>query len=102
MQGDSCRLIDWDTVGLASPERDLWMFDDGTGTTFDGYIERTGYRVDMNRISLYRMMWTLSDIAAFTADLRSPHGDTVNARFSLWALDHAVKGTASPPYRFSM
>lgn len=66
--GDGYVLIDWDTVAIAPPERDLWMLPD----------EAT----DPNRVHFFRLTWTLADIAAFTSALRSSHrknADTVKA-----------------------
>jgi spectinomycin phosphotransferase len=66
-------LIDWDTVALAPPERDLWMLDDGRGDSLAPYREATGQAVDDTAIALYRLAWTLTDLAAFVSLLRSGH-----------------------------
>ena len=63
---DGLRLIDWDTVALAEPERDLWMLDDGSGAL----------DVDRTAIEFYRLAWTMSDIASFTDMFRRPHERT--------------------------
>jgi spectinomycin phosphotransferase len=76
--GDELFLIDWDTVGLAPPERDLWMFDDGSADGLDPYIKATGNDIDTTAIALYRLTWTLADLAAFVAVLRSPHQNTAD------------------------
>src|SRR6185437_11811130 len=52
-------LIDWDTVGLAPPERDLWMVATETGAELRRYTELTGRPVDMAAIELYRLRWAL-------------------------------------------
>lgn len=85
-------LVDWDTVGLAPPERDLWMFDDGSPTILAPYTEASGRVVDDTAISLFRLAWTLSDIAAFTALFRSDHGRNQGAEKSLRALTESLVG----------
>jgi spectinomycin phosphotransferase len=68
------RLIDWDTVALSQPERDLWMLEDDSGGSLAAYTNETGRAVDGTAIALYRLAWRLTDIALFTALLRSHHG----------------------------
>jgi spectinomycin phosphotransferase len=71
-------LIDWDTVALAPPERDLWMLDGGTGDEAAIYAEETGHRVDDVAVDFFRLVWDLKDLAETLTILRSPHGDTVD------------------------
>jgi len=71
--GNGLALIDWDTVALAPPERDLWMLDDGAPGALARYSQLTGLRPDSDAISFYRLMWTLYDIASYTGDLRAAH-----------------------------
>lgn len=66
-------LIDWDTVALAPPERDLWMLDDVTHAAFATYTAATGRPVNYDAIRLYRLTWVLNDIASFVGRLRSGH-----------------------------
>jgi spectinomycin phosphotransferase len=96
---DGVLLVDWDTVGLAPPERDLWMFDDGSPNPFAPYTEASGRVVDDAAISLFRLAWTLSDIAAFTALFRSDHEGNQGAEKSLRALaDSLVGAGTTEPY----
>jgi len=67
------RLIDWDTVALAMPERDLWAFDDGTPESLQSYIEATGRNVDTRALTFFRIAWDLEDIAASLVVFRAPH-----------------------------
>jgi spectinomycin phosphotransferase len=62
--GESHVLVDWDTVALAPPERDLWMLVDE---------DVTGHELDEVAVSFFRLRWDLDDIVAFTDELRSPH-----------------------------
>ena len=92
-------LVDWDTMGLAPPERDLWMFDDGSPNDLMPYTEASGRLVDDTAISLFRLAWTLSDIAAFTALFRSDHGRIRGAEKSLRSLADSLVGALSTrPY----
>ncbi len=54
-------LVDWDTVALAPPERDLWMLVDD---------DRHDAALDF-----FRLTWDLKDIAEYLNVLRSPHGE---------------------------
>ena len=66
-------LIDWDTVGLALPERDLWMVPGDDAGVDDRYAELTGRRVSSAALQLYKMRWSLDDIALAIRDFRAPH-----------------------------
>jgi spectinomycin phosphotransferase len=93
-------LVDWDTVALASPERDLWMLDDGSADSLALYRQVTGRPVDYSAISCYRLAWTLADLAAFTTLLRSEHQrdqDTEKAWRALnEVLDIGLSAGAAP------
>ena len=69
-------LIDWDTVALAPPERDLWMVATETGDELHRYTELTGRPVDATALELYRLRWALDDLSCFVRDLRAPHRRT--------------------------
>ena len=93
-------LIDWDTVGLARPERDLWWVigdpGDPAGTSDEGrrYTEATGRAIDPDALSFYRIRWTLDDLADFTQQLRAGHADTEDARAAWQALTATVAAAA--------
>ncbi|MGW1279365.1 phosphotransferase family protein [Streptomyces tsukubensis] len=71
-QGDRRLLLDWDTAGLAVPERDLWLVarDD---TDLGLYEELAGRRPDPGALALYRLRWRLEDLDDFLVRFRSPH-----------------------------
>ena len=100
--GEEFLLIDWDTVALAPPERDLWMLDDGTATALAAYTDVTGRTADAVTIGYYRLAWRLADLAACTRVLKSPHqrdGNTERAWASLQiVLDQGPTGW-NGPYR---
>ncbi|MFI6733325.1 phosphotransferase [Nonomuraea sp. NPDC050451] len=87
-------LVDWDTVGLAAPERDLWLVardaDDLTR-----YADATGRTPDPAALELYRLRWALDDVAEFVEWFRSPHGRTPDAEESWDALTGTLKSLAS-------
>jgi spectinomycin phosphotransferase len=70
--GDGLLLIDWDTVGLAVPERDLWLVlgDDGDEAL------RYGRSVDPDALGFYRLRWALDDLCCFLEQFRAPHRRT--------------------------
>jgi spectinomycin phosphotransferase len=72
MSEDGLRLIDWDTVGLAVPERDLSVVS-ANPADLVGYTQATGRALDPAALALYRLRWHLVDVAEFVAWLRVPH-----------------------------
>lgn len=60
-------LVDWDTVALAPPERDLWML---TGA---GMEEQYGLGVNGAALDYFRLAWDLKDLAEYLNVLRAPH-----------------------------
>ncbi|WP_412538318.1 phosphotransferase [Longispora sp. K20-0274] len=69
-------LVDWDTVRLAPPERDLWLLAADADDVLAGYTRATGRPVDPSALALYRLWWDLADIAGYVAELRGPHRGT--------------------------
>ncbi|HEY3723736.1 MAG TPA: aminoglycoside phosphotransferase family protein [Acidimicrobiia bacterium] len=76
---DGLVLIDWDTVALAAPERDLALIvtDDEDG---ERYQQATGHTVDGDAITLYRLRWYLDDLASAVRMFRHPHRATADTR----------------------
>ena len=90
-------LIDWDTVGLAPPERDLWMVATETGAELRRYTELTGRPVDMAAIELYRLRWALDDLSCFVRDLRAPHRRTPGTEHAWQALKLTITDITTHP-----
>jgi len=67
-------LVDWDTVALAPPERDLWML---SGT---GMEEHYGRDVNSAALEYFRLSWDLKDLAEYLNVLRAPHSDNEDTR----------------------
>lgn len=97
------RLIDWGTVQLAPPERDLWMLTTAfTGMLGEGpigdddevlarYARLTGRVASAAGLALYRRWWELADVAVYVGDLRGPHGDGADAAAALTYLGGYLK-----------
>jgi spectinomycin phosphotransferase len=78
-------LIDWDTVGLAAPERDIALIADHPADV-DRYQEAAGRAIDPAVITLYRLRWYLDDLSSAIVMLRGPHQDTADTRQWLAAV----------------
>ena len=87
-------LIDWDTVGLGPPERDLWMVVSQTGES-RRYADLTGREVDQARLELYRLRWALDDICAFVSRLRTEHDHRADPEHAWMALKQTVAQAAT-------
>jgi spectinomycin phosphotransferase len=83
------RLVDWDMIALARPERDLWwvISDDHDAAR---YARRTGWAVNQDALALYRLRWGLDDIAEFLSEIRSPHQETADTLTSWAALQETL------------
>lgn len=92
---DGLVLIDWDTVAMAPPERDLWMLDDGTDEGLQAYTEATGHAIDRSALDFYRLAWLVTDVAAFTTELRRPHADDANTGHAWRALETTGESLSS-------
>jgi spectinomycin phosphotransferase len=86
--GAETLLIDWDTVGLAPPERDLWwVISDIGGEEARRYTRATGRPVDQGALALYRLRWALDDLSIFVRRLRRRHSRTADAEHALRAIE---------------
>lgn len=70
---DGWRLIDWDTVLRAQPERDLWTLDPGDGSVLAAYEAATGVAPRPDMLELFRVRWEVADLAAAASRFRAPH-----------------------------
>jgi len=88
--GTGTMLIDWDTVGLAPPERDLWMIAGNTGEELRHYTTATGRAIDPAALTFYRLRWALDDMSAFLARLRAARQRTADAEHAWRALRETI------------
>jgi spectinomycin phosphotransferase/16S rRNA (guanine(1405)-N(7))-methyltransferase len=71
---DGWRLIDWDTVRIAPPERDLWLL----GGDLTAYTDATGVEVLPEMLTLFRLRWDIADLAVEVDRFRRPHAGDAN------------------------
>lgn len=88
--GESRVLVDWDTVALAPPERDLWLVlsDDQEEATI--YADATGHEVDQTALDFFRLTWDLKDLATYLDVLRAPHRDNEDTAQALQGVKNCV------------
>jgi spectinomycin phosphotransferase len=90
--GTETMLIDWDTVGAAPPERDLWWIAKDSGdAAARRYAEATGRPVDRDALAFYRLRWALDDLSIYTHELRAPHHRTADTERAWRALKITVE-----------
>jgi len=80
-------LIDWDTAGLALPERDLWDVAKPGSAEAAHYTGLTGRPVDPAAVEAYRIRWALDDIRLAVREFRGPHERTPDTELS-WTTLH--------------
>jgi len=80
------KIVDWDTVLLAPPERDLWRLAQEDASMLRAYADATGTAPNQWLVDLYRIRWDLAEIASFAAEFRKPHEDTEDGRKALEIL----------------
>ena len=94
-------LVDWDTVALGRPERDLWMFAGGDRATADlvtTYANLTGVKLDADALAAYRLLWALADVASFINQLRGEHERVADTERALVALQLIFGQYEPAPY----
>jgi len=92
------RLVDWDTVALSRPERDLWMLDDGSPGSLHVLEELTGQTISAPAMRFYQLAWSLSDIASFAGLFRSPHRASTWLAQKFTGFQRLLAGEPSRPY----
>lgn len=86
-------LIDWDTVSIAPPERDLWALAEQDPEILDQYTARTGIALNDDALALYSLGWDLTDISLYIAEFRRPHAETDDTRAAWNNLRHSLDPT---------
>jgi Phosphotransferase enzyme family len=84
-------LVDWDTVLLAPPERDLWDIAGDDQSLLDRYTGATGVQIDPEALALYRLWCDLAEISEYLTLFRAPHGDTADTAEAWENLRHFLR-----------
>ena len=92
------RLIDWDTVLVAPPERDLWNLDPGDGSILAAYASATGITPVPELLELYRLGWDVKDVAYDVARFSRPHAGTAEDDKTWVLLSSLVRRLAYGTY----
>ncbi len=88
---DGWRLIDWDTVKVSLPERDLWLL----GGDLSGYTAATGTPVRPEMLELFALRWVLVDLALGVDRFRRPHTGSPDDVQSWRILQDTVAGISA-------
>ncbi|QDP95958.1 phosphotransferase [Microlunatus elymi] len=66
-------LIDWDTVRVGPPARDVWML-----PSAQEYAARTGRSVPQQHLDHYRLVWDLKDLCSYAGWFAGDHERTAD------------------------
>jgi len=91
-------LVDWDTVAMARPERDLWMLVEVDDRVARTYQQLTGVSLDPELLAAYRRLWATTDLAMFAAQLLTEHADDADTRQALSGIGSILEGDEPQPY----
>jgi spectinomycin phosphotransferase len=83
-------LVDWDTVGLAPPERDLWSVAQSP-EDLERYAEATGRTANAEALTLYRLRWDLEEVSGYVDWFRAPHDRSLDTEQAWQELLEAVE-----------
>jgi len=84
---DGLVLIDWDTVKIAPPERDMWSIVDRDPTAEAAYLRCGGVELSRDVMDFYRLRWDLDDLCAYAHELAQPHATTPDSEHALSQIE---------------
>jgi len=84
-------IVDWDSVRLAPPERDLWDLAESDRSVLAAYGNATGTGIDHGALALFRMWYDLSEIAGYIELFRREHHDTDDTAESWKNLEYFLR-----------
>ncbi|MER6170363.1 phosphotransferase [Streptosporangium sp. NPDC001681] len=87
---DRYLMVDWDTVGLASPERDLWSVV-REPEDLARYAKASGRMPDASALTLYRLRWDLEEVSIYVDWFRAPHDRSLDMEQAWDGLVGAVE-----------
>jgi hypothetical protein len=94
-------MVDWESVLLAPPERDLWALAETDASVPAAYAAATGVGIDSDALALYRMWYDLAEIAAYVSLFRERHGETADTAEAWRNLRHFLRPAGRWPSLFS-
>jgi hypothetical protein len=94
-------LVDWDSVLLAAPERDLWDLAEHDASVLDAYSAISGGTIDLEALACYRMWYDLFEIAGYIRLFRRRHDDTADTAESWRNLQHFLQPARRWPHLFA-
>ncbi len=95
-------LVDWDSVLLAAPERDLWAMAEHDQSVLAAYCAASGSVIDEDALAFYRMWYDLFEIAGYVDLFRHRHDDTADAAESWQNLQFFLQPAARWPHLFAL
>lgn len=84
-------FVDWESVLLAPPERDVWVLAEQDPSVVEIYSAASGVALDAEALALYRMWYDLFEIAGYINLFRAPHAATEDAAESWRNLCHFLR-----------
>ena len=90
-------LVDWDSVLLAAPERDLWALAQYDRSVLPAYSAASGVPIDEHALAFYRMWYDLFEIAGYLRLFRERHDDTADTAESWQNLVEFLQPAARWP-----
>ncbi len=98
LTADGFVLLDWDTVLLAPPERDLWDLCQGDVALLATYAQARGVEVDPDGLELYRLTWDLAEIGLYLSQFHGPHTQTTDIAESWTGLQFYLRPAERWPH----
>ena len=81
-------LIDWDTVRVGPPARDVWMLSPKE------YQARTGRRVPQDQLDHYRLTWDLDDLCSYASWFVGDHERNADTELGWQGCQAIIDGLA--------
>ncbi len=94
---DGLMLVYWDTVLLATPERDQWALAEADPSIPAAYAAATGVVIDDDVLVLYRLWYDLAEIAEYVSLFRGGHDETADTAEAWRNLRHFLQPAARWP-----
>ena len=84
-------FVDWESVLLAQPERDLWALAEDDPEILTHYSERTGVAIDTDALTAYRLWYDLFEIAGYITWFEGTHEDNLDTAEAWQNLQHFLQ-----------